>query len=126
MNEEIINISRSLDTLTMEQVAERIHAKDSKTARKWLQENDIVVHKYHTYSYVYQIEVESIIDKPFVQILRVKFPDKWKDRYKLVVKDIAVYNLTVSILEDEIPSMPKARVSNISMKDKERYNKLVR
>ena len=39
MSENLNNISRSLDTLTLAQVAEKINVKDIESAKKWLKEN---------------------------------------------------------------------------------------
>ena len=125
MPEDFINISRSLDTLTLAQVAERINVKDITTAKKWLQEKRIKIHRFLNNSFVYQIEVDSQIDKPFVQQLRNKYPDKWKDRYRDVVKDLSVYNLTITLLEDDISPIPRVKSSRINKKDEERYNKLL-
>ena len=46
MSEDFINISRSLDTLTLAQVAEKINVKDIETAKKWLQEKRIKIHRF--------------------------------------------------------------------------------
>jgi hypothetical protein len=125
MSEDFINISRSLDTLTLAQVAEKINVKNIETAKKWLEEKGIKVHRFLTNSFVYQIEVDSQIDKPFAQQLRNKYPDKWKERYKEVVKDLSVYNLTITLLEDEISPIPRLKCSKINKKDQERYKKLL-
>jgi hypothetical protein len=125
MSEDFINISRSLDTLTLAQVAEKINVKDVETAKKWLQEKRIKIHRFLNNSFVYQIEVDSQIDKPFVQQLRNKYPDKWKDRYRDVVKDLSVYNLTITLLEDDISPIPRVKSSRINKKDEERYKKLL-
>lgn len=125
MSEDFINISRSLDTLTIAQVAEKINVKNIETAKKWLKEKGIKVHRFLTNSFVYQIEVDSQIDKPFAQHLRNKYPDKWKEKYRDVVKDISVYNLTVTLLEDEISHIPRVKISKINKKDQERYKKLL-
>ena len=85
----------------------------------------IKIHTFTKTSFVYQIEVDSCIDKPFVQNLRNKYPDKWKDRYKDVVKDTAVYNLTISLLEDEISTIPTVRAKRINKKDEVRYKRLL-
>ena len=125
MSEDFINISRSLDTLTLAQVAERINVKDIATAKKWLQEKRIKIHRFLNNAFVYQIEVDSQIDKPFVQQLRNKYPDKWKDRYRDVVKDLSVYNLTITLLEDDISPIPRVKSSRINKKDEERYKRLL-
>ena len=125
MSEEFNNISKGLDTLTLAQVAERINVKDIETAKKWLMINGIKIHRFINSLFVYQIEVDSQIDKPYVQQLRNKYPDKWKDRYKDVVKDLSVYNLTITLLEDEISPVPAARATRINKKDEKRYKNLL-
>jgi hypothetical protein len=125
MSEEFNNISKGLDTLTLAQVAERINVKNIETAKKWLMINGIKIHKFINSLFVYQIEVDSQIDKPYVQQLRNKYPDKWKDRYRDVVKDLSVYNLTITLLEDEISPIPRVKISKINKKDEERYKKLL-
>ena len=125
MSEGYNNISRSLDTLTLPQVAEKINVKDIETAKKWLVERGIKIHKFTKTPFVYQIEVDSHIDKPYVQQLRNRYPDKWKDRYKDVVKDLSVYNLTITLLEDEISPVPAARSIRINKKDEKKYKDLL-
>jgi hypothetical protein len=125
LSEGYNNISRSLDTLTIPQVAEKINVKDIETAKKWLVEQGIKIHKFTKTPFVYQIEVDSQIDKPFVQQLRNKYPDKWKDRYRDVVKDLSVYNLTITLLEDDISPVPVARATGINKKDEKRYKDLL-
>ena len=125
MSEDFINISRSLDTLALAQVAEKINVKDIETAKKWLKEKRIKIHRFLNNPFVYQIEVDSQIDKPFVQQLRNKYPDKWKDRYRDVVKDLSVYNLTITLLEDEISPIPRVKSSTLNKKDEEKYKRLL-
>jgi len=125
MSKEFSNISKGLDTLTLAQVAERINVKNIETAKKWLITNGIKIHRFINSLFVYQIEVDSQIDKPYVQQLRNKYPDKWKDRYRDVVKDLSVYNLTITLLEDEISPIPRVKSSNINKKDEERYKRLL-
>jgi hypothetical protein len=100
MYDEYVKEPKSLDTLTLEQVSERIHSTNERTTRRWLEECGIKVYRFARKSFVYQVEVESEIDKPFVLHLRNHHPDKWKERYRDVVKDLAVYNLLVSKIED--------------------------
>ena len=88
-------------------------------------EKGIKIHRFLNNSFVYQIEVDSQIDKPYVQQLRNKYPDKWKDRYRDVVKDLSVYNLTITLLEDDISPIPRVKSSRINKKDEQRYKKLL-
>ena len=125
MSEYYSNISRSLDTLTLAQVAEKIYVKNIETAKKWLMEKGIKIHRFLNNSFVYQVEVDSHIDIPFVQQLRNKYPDKWKERYRDVVKDLPVYHLTITLLEDEVSYTPMVKPSRINKKDLDRYKKLL-
>jgi hypothetical protein len=42
-----------------------------------------------------------------------------------VVKDLSVYNLTITLLEDDISPIPRVKSSRINKKDEERYKKLL-
>ena len=125
MFDEYVKESKSLDTLTLSQVAEVTHTSNEKSTRKWLKERDIKVYRHARVSFVYQIEVDSEIDKPFVINLRNKYPDKWKERYRDVVKDLPVYHLTITLLEDEVSYTPMVKPSRINKKDLDRYKKLL-
>ena len=125
MSEYYSNISRSLDTLTLAQVAEKIYVKNIETAKKWLMEKGIKIHRFLNSSFVYQVEVDSHIDIPYVQQLRNKYPDKWKERYRDVVKDLPVYHLTITLLEDEVSYTPMIKPSRINKKDLDRYKRLL-
>jgi hypothetical protein len=125
LSEYYSNISRSLDTLTLAQVAEKIYVKNIETAKKWLMEKGIKIHRFLNSSFVYQVEVDSHIDIPYVQQLRNKYPDKWKERYRDVVKDLPVYHLTITLLEDEVSYTPMVKPSRINKKDLDRYKRLL-
>jgi len=125
LSEYYSNFSRSLDTLTLAQVAEKIYVKNIETAKKWLMEKGIKIHRFLNSSFVYQVEVDSHIDIPYVQQLRNKYPDKWKERYRDVVKDLPVYHLTITLLEDEVSYTPMVKPSRIDKKDLDRYKKLL-
>ena len=125
MFDEYVKEPKSLDTLTLEQVSERIHSTNERTTRRWLEECGIKVYRFARKSFVYQVEVESEIDKPFVLHLRNHHPDKWKERYRYVVKDLAVYNLLVSKIEDTPTPTPTVRARSINKKDEDWYKKLI-
>ena len=125
MFDEYVKEPKSLDTLTLEQVSERIHSTNERTTRRWLEECSIKVYRFARRSFVYQVEVESEIDKPFVLHLRNHHPDKWKERYRDVVKDLAVYNLLVSKIVDTPTPTPTVRARSINKKDEDWYKKLI-
>lgn len=125
MFDEYVKEPKSLDTLTLEQVSERIHSTSEKTTRRWLEACGVKVYRFARKSFVYQVEVESEIDKPFVLQLRNQLPDKWKERYRDVVKDLSVYNLLVSKIEDTPTPTPTVRARRVNKKDEERYKRLL-
>jgi len=63
MFDEYVKEPKSLDTLTLEQVSERIHSTNEKTTRRWLEACGVKVYRFARKSFVYQVEVESEIDK---------------------------------------------------------------
>ena len=125
MFDEYVKEPKSLDTLTLEQVSERIHSTNERTTRRWLEACGVKVYRFARKSFVYQVEVESEIDKPFVINLRNNHPEKWKERYRDVVKDLAVYNLLVSKIEDTPTPTPTVRARRVNKKDEERYKRLL-
>ena len=125
MLEEYVRNTSNLDTLTIPKVAIMINVKDNGTAKKWLKNKGIKIHNFTKTTFVYQIEVASEIDKPFVLQLRNQYPDKWKERYRDVVKDFAVYNLLLSKIEDIPTQTPTVKSRMVNKKDEERYNQLL-
>ena len=45
--------------------------------------------------------------------------------YRDVVKDLPVYHLTITLLEDEVSYTPMVKPSRINKKDLDRYKKLL-
>lgn len=125
MLEEYVRNTSNLDMLTIPQVAIMINVKDNGTAKKWLKNKGIKIYNFTKTAFVYQIEVASEIDKPFVLQLRNQYPEKWKERYRDVVKDFAVYNLLLSKIEDTPTQTPTVKARMVNKKDEERYNRLL-
>lgn len=123
MNTE--NTTYNLDLLTISQVAELLNLKDNESAKKWLKKNGIKTYKFSKCLFVYKIEIAAAIDRPFVINLRNKFPDRWKSRYRDVVKDLAVFNLLVSEIEESPTPIPCVRPKLINKKDEKRYKQLL-
>jgi len=88
------------------------------TQENGLKKEESRIYRHARVSFAYQVEVDSEIDKPFVINLRNRFPDKWKERYRDVVKNLSVYNLTVSMIEDTPTPIPSVRAKKINKKTK--------
>lgn len=126
MNFENENSNSCLNTLTMAQVARLIKAKDDDTAKKWLTDNDIQIHKRAGKPYVYEIEVACELDKPFVINLRNKYPHMWKELYRETVKDLSVYNLLIFLLDNEMHDLPIPRLKAKDKQEEKIINELLK
>ena len=125
MLEEYNFKTNSLETLTIPQVAHKINVKDNDTAKKWLSDRNIPIYKWSSQPFVYQIEVDCEIDKPYVMTLRNKHPHQWKEIYRGVVKDMAVYNLQLIQLEQLPTPTPTTGVKPLDKNDEKIYKDLL-
>jgi hypothetical protein len=126
MIEKIEPESSSLTTYSIQMVAEKLKLKKIESAKKWLLKNDIQIHRSAKSGYVYQVEVDCCIDKPYVMNLRRKHPQKWKEIYRSVVNNLAVYNLMMIQLEGELPTLPITKVTLRSKADENIYKELMK
>lgn len=100
----------NLSVLTIPEVAAKLKLINNEAAKKWLEKSGIRVHKFSKQNLVYEIEVICEIDKPFVRALKLKYPSKWRDIYRRLVKDYMVYELLILQLEGELDYFPTTRV----------------
>jgi len=125
MIEDDIRKSKSLQIITIAEVSEILGYKDDKTTRKWLKKMGIQVHLLAKKSFVYQIELDYELDKPYVLDLKRKYPSKWREKYKCVVKDPDLYNLMIFEVDQLTGFTPTTKVSFSSDSDKKLYNSLL-
>lgn len=107
----------TLNTIPLEEVGEKLHLKNKGAIRKWLDAEKIKINKLGKMYYVYEIEVDFALNKPFVTSIKYKHPDKWKQIYKTVCKNEYMYDYTVSILDGDHEYTPLTSVSPLSNKD---------
>ena len=117
--------SSNLSILTIREVAIKLKLINSEAAKKWLEKRGIRIHKFSKQNIVYEIEVICEIDKPFVKSLRLKYPLKWKEIYRNLVKDQNVYKLLVLQLEGELDYIPTTKVKR-NIGDEKLYNDLMK
>lgn len=125
MNDDDFRKSKSLEILPLAEVSEILGYKDDKTTRKWLKKMGIQVHLLAKKSFVYQIELDYELDKPYVLDLKRKHPLKWKEKYKCVVKDPDLYNLMIFEVDHLTDFTPTTKVSVRNDSDKKLYNSLL-
>ena len=125
MNEVESTISKSQPRLTLRQVAKELNYKDELATRRWLKKNGIQIHRLAKENFVYQIEFDLVFERLYVNGLRIKHPQKWKEIYRLACKDDILFELMVMEMEDSTPRIPMTKVSLRSKSDDKRYKSLL-
>lgn len=118
-------LEKSQNTLTLAQVSHRLNYKNDFCTKRWLKKNGIQTHRIAKDNCVYQIELDLVLEKPYVISLRNKHPQKWKEMYRVVCKDKSLYELMVMELDESTPRIPMTKVSLRSKSDEKRYKSLL-
>jgi hypothetical protein len=109
----------------MSEVGERIRLRDSEATKKWCVDNDVTVHKLSKKDYVYRIDLEYTIGKPFVSDLQKKHPSNWKYLLKDILGNDALYNLFLANLGESRNDAAFSVVKPTNEKEKELFEKLI-
>jgi hypothetical protein len=125
MNIEDTEILKSQSTLTLAEVSIRLNYKNEHVTKRWLRKNGIQIHRLAKNNFVYQIELDLVLEKPYVISLRNKHPQKWKDIYRVVCKDISLYELMVMEMGELTQFIPMTKVSLRSKSDDKLYKSLL-
>ena len=110
--------------MNIKQVGLRIGRKDKDSIMKWLQANNITIHRMPRLIFVYQIDFECAIILPQVKDFKRTFPSQWEGYYQKTIKDESLFNLIMLKLEVETTYQPTTKVKR-SKKDEELYQKLM-
>lgn len=118
-------ILKSQLTLTLAQVSIRLNYKNEHVTKRWLKKNGIQIHRLAKNNFVYQIELDLVLERPYVTSLRNKHPQKWKDMYRVVCKDNSLYELMVMEMGESTQFIPMTKVSLRSKSDDKLYKSLL-
>jgi hypothetical protein len=119
----LTNEQSSFRMIQLDEVGDKLFLKDKNAIRKWLNEKGIYPRgkKY----FVSEIEVEYVLNKPYVESLRRKSPNNWKQLYKIICKDETLYEFTI-FLQDEEPVLNQiTKVKPKSRDDKKLLSQLI-
>lgn len=125
MYEERIEILKSQSTITLVEVSHRLNYKNDFVTKRWLKKNGIQVHRLAKNNVVHQIDLDLVLERPYVISLRNKHPQKWKDMYRVVCKDKSLYELMIMEITESTPSIPTTKVSLRSKSDDKLYKSLL-
>lgn len=104
--------SKSLDTLTIQEVSVRFKNKDFDATKKWLYSKNVTIHKDSKTHYVYAIDVDCEIDINFVRDLKRKYPNNWEDLYRTISKDNAVCEMVLFKMNGQLSPTTKLKIKN--------------
>ncbi len=107
------------------EVGKKIKLSDFDAIKRWLDKKGITIYKETKVHFVYEIDVDVEIDKIRVKDLKAKNPNNWQELYRMIAKDIAVYEMVVFILNGEIVSRPTTKLKLTTDADKDLYKKLI-
>jgi hypothetical protein len=122
-----INLEKGMNCtaiLTLKDVGELIHRKDTECIKKWLHYNKVTIHRLGNLTYVYQIDFNCAMMLPQIKDFKRKYPTQWVVYYQKTIKDEALFNLIMLRMEVEIYYKPTTKVKR-SKKDEELYQKLL-
>lgn len=114
-----------LDIVKISEVSERIKLRDSEATKKWCVANNVTIHKLSKCDYVYRIDLEYTIGKPFVSDLKKKHPEEWKCLLKEILANDALYYLFLANLDEARNDKALTTVKPTNEKEKELYKKLI-
>ncbi|WP_162927257.1 hypothetical protein [Flavobacterium anhuiense] len=118
----IIMLLMCFPTLTIAEVGVKINLKDDDAIKKWLIANGITIQKSGKFRFVFEIDVDCVIDKMKVLELKRQYPNDWIDLYKTICKDNAVYEMVVRELGGKTIRKPATKL-NLSKSENQLYSK---
>lgn len=76
----------STNRINLYQVGQYINRKDNRSIKKWLRDHRIPIHKDGR-EYVFRIQVEQEVWRPFAEDLVKRYPNSWKPRLDSIYGD---------------------------------------
>lgn len=122
-----VNLEKGMNCgaiLSLKDVGELIHRKDSECIKKWLRFNKVTIHRLGNLTFVYQIDFECAMMLPHVKDFKRKYPTQWEAYYQKTIKDEALFNLIMLRMEVDINYQPTTKVKRRTQSDEKLYQKL--
>jgi hypothetical protein len=126
MNQNSLNNDQSsLKTIQLDEVGDKLSLKDRVAIKKWLKKEDINLYKIGKKSFIYEIELDYALSKPYLMSLRRKSPTNWKQLYKMLCNDETLYEYTLFHMKEEPILEQLTKVKPHSMNDKKLLEQLL-
>ncbi|MBB4804372.1 hypothetical protein HNP37_004459 [Flavobacterium nitrogenifigens] len=112
------------EIMSIKEVGVKIGRKDKECVVKWLNANNVTIHRMPKLIFVYKIDFECAMILPQVKDFKRTFPTQWERYYQKTIKNEALFSLIMLKLEVETAFQPTTKVKR-SKKDEELYQKLM-
>lgn len=109
-----------MELLTLKEVGVLINRKDNRSIKKWIRDHRIPIHKDGR-EFVYRLQVEQELWRPFAEDLVERYPNTWKYRLESIFEhNYQLYKLLYhDCLEFETGFVPFEINLDVSNKDHE-------
>lgn len=74
------------DKIKIKDVVKALQVADIRTAIRWCKKKSILVIKFGKEKYINLIDFELAVDRPFIESLKTKNPENWKEIYSAYKK----------------------------------------
>ena len=111
--------------LTLGEVSKILMMDSIPAVKKWLTSKNIFMSKISKSYYVYAVEIFSELEKEYALNLRRNYPTQWKEMYKCVAKNSAIYELVLMQIGEEIVHKPLYKVKTRGLKDEKLLQELL-
>lgn len=75
------------DKIKISDVVKALQVTDVRTALRWCRKKTILVWKFGKERYINLIDFELAVDRPFIESLKEKYPENWKELYDAYKKN---------------------------------------
>lgn len=69
------------DKIKLRDLVKALHVIDIRTALRWCKKQKILVFKFGKERYINLMDFELAVDRPFIESLKLKYPQNWQDIY---------------------------------------------
>lgn len=69
------------DKIGINEIVKALKVADVRTALRWCRKKSLLVLKFGKEKYVNLIDFQLAVDRPFIESLKQKHPDNWKEMY---------------------------------------------
>lgn len=80
------------EILTIAEAGQQIRLKDTEATKKWCLTNGVPIYKFSKRDYVYKLDLQFTLSKPFILNLQKTNPIDWMDVLRDITLDTSLFN----------------------------------